>query len=91
MRSHSLIVGPCACTIYVLFRKLLPMQMLLRIFPTFSSISFSVYGFMLRSLVHLNLNVVCRVLSMDLFVFFYIQESTFTNTNLLNMLSFPIM
>jgi hypothetical protein len=35
-------------------------------FPTFSSIGFSVSGFMLRSLIHL-------VISMDLFVLFLMQ------------------
>ena len=40
----------------VLFRKISPMSMCSRLFPTFSSISFSVSGFMGRSLIHVDLS-----------------------------------
>ena len=58
MRSHLLIVdlSACATGIGVLFRKLFPVQMCPRLFPTFSSVRFSVSGFMLRSLIQLNLS-----------------------------------
>jgi hypothetical protein len=43
-----------------------------RLFPTFSSIRFSVSGFMLKFLIHLELCFV-EVINMGLFSFFYIQ------------------
>ena len=42
----------------VLFRKLFPIPMCSRIFPTFSSLIFSLLGFLLGSLIHLDLNFV---------------------------------
>jgi hypothetical protein len=42
----------------VLFRKFSPVPMCSRLFPTFSSISFSVSGFMWKSLIHLDLSFV---------------------------------
>jgi hypothetical protein len=42
----------------VLFRKFSPVSMNSRLFPTFSSIRFIVFGFTLRSLIHLELNFV---------------------------------
>jgi hypothetical protein len=44
--------------IAVLFRIFFPLPISLRVFPTFSSISFSVSGFMWSSLVHLDLSFV---------------------------------
>jgi hypothetical protein len=43
-----------AQTIAVLFRKFSPMPISLRLFPIFSSISFSFSGFMWSSLIHLD-------------------------------------
>ena len=54
----SIIVYLSACTVGVLFRKLSPVAMCWRLFPTFSSIKFSVSGFMLRALIHLDLSFV---------------------------------
>lgn len=53
-----LIAPLSACLTGVLFRKLSPGLMCSRVFPTYSSIRFSVLGFMFRSLVHLNLSFV---------------------------------
>ena len=47
-----------ARAIGVLFRKLSHVSMSLRLFPTYSSIRSSVSGFMLRSLIHLDLTFV---------------------------------
>lgn len=47
MRSHLLIVNLRTCSFVVLSRKLSPVTMNLRLFPTFSSIMFNVSGFML--------------------------------------------
>ena len=54
----TFIVDHCAWTIGVLLRKLSPVSMRARLLLTFSSISFSAFGFMLRSLIHLDLSCV---------------------------------
>ena len=53
-RSCLLIVDLSAYAIGALFRKLSPVPMHSRVFLIFSSIMFSVSGFMLRSLIHLD-------------------------------------
>ena len=58
MRSHFLILNLTAKAIAVLFRNFSPELLSLRLFPTFSSISFSVSGFMWSSLIHLDLTLV---------------------------------
>ena len=55
IRFHLLIVGLSACATGVLFRKLPPEPMHLRLSPTFFSSRFSVSGCRLRSLTHLEL------------------------------------
>ena len=79
LRSHLLIVNHSVCVIGVLFRKLLPEPMNSRLFPIFSSIRFSVSGVMLKSLIHLDSNLY-RVISINLFAFFYMQPSSQTST-----------
>jgi hypothetical protein len=54
----------------VLFRNFSPVPISSRVFPTFSSISFSVSGFMWSSLIHLDLSFVLEI-RMDQFAFFY--------------------
>jgi hypothetical protein len=58
MRSHLSIVDLRACAIGVLFRKFPTVPMSSRLFLTFSSIRFSVSGFILRSLIHIDLSFV---------------------------------
>ena len=58
MRSHLSILDLTAQAIVVLFRNFFPVPVCSRLFPTFFSISFSVYGFMKRSLIHLDLSLV---------------------------------
>ena len=58
MESHLLIVDVSVCAIGVLSRKLSLVSMRSSLFPTFSSIRFSVSGFMLISLIHLDLSFV---------------------------------
>jgi hypothetical protein len=58
--------------IEVLFRKFHPVPMKSRLFPTFPSIKFSVSGFMLRSLIQLDL--IFRVISQE-----YNLHSFFSN------------
>ena len=55
-RSHLLIVSLSVCAAGVLFRKWSPVRS--SPLPTFSSVRFSVVGFMLRSLIHLDLSFV---------------------------------
>ena len=56
----------------VLFRNLSRVPISLRLFPTFSSVSFSVSGFMWRALIHLNLSLYMEI-RMDQLTFFYMQ------------------
>ena len=58
MRFHLSILGLTAQAIPVLFRNFPPVPISSRFFPTFSSISFSVAGFMWSSLIHLDLTLV---------------------------------
>jgi hypothetical protein len=60
MRSHLSILDFTAQAIAVLFRNFPPVPISSRIFPTFSSINFSVSGLMWRSLIHLDLRFVQR-------------------------------
>ena len=52
------IISLSACATRVIFRKWSPVPMCSSVLPTFSSIRFSVAGFMLRSLLHLDLSFV---------------------------------
>ena len=58
IRSHLLILDLTAQAIAVLFRNFSLVPISSRLFPTFSSISFSVSGFMWSSLIHLDLTLV---------------------------------
>jgi hypothetical protein len=58
MSSHFSILDLTAQAVAVLFRKISPVPVYLRVFPTFSSINFSVSGFMWRSLIYLHLSFV---------------------------------
>ena len=58
MKFHLWIVDLSAWAIGVLFRNFPSVPMCSKQFPVFSSTRFSVYGFMLRSLIHLDLNIV---------------------------------
>jgi hypothetical protein len=60
MRSHLSILDLTAQAIVVLFRNFSPVPISSRVFPTFSSIGFSVSGFMWSSLIHLDLTLVQR-------------------------------
>jgi hypothetical protein len=56
MRSHLSILDLTEQAIAVLFRNFSPLPISSRLSPTFSSINFSVSGFMWRSLIHLDLS-----------------------------------
>ena len=55
IRSQLLIIDLTVQAIGVLFRNYSPVLICSRLFPTFSSISFSVSGFMWSSLIQLDL------------------------------------
>ena len=57
MRSHLSILDLTAQTIAVLFRNFSSVPISSRLFPTFSSVSFSVSGFIWSSLIHLDLTL----------------------------------
>jgi hypothetical protein len=58
MRSNLSIFNLIAQAIAVLFRNSPPLPISLRLYPTFSSISFSDSVFMCSSLIHLDLSIV---------------------------------
>jgi hypothetical protein len=58
MRSHLSILYLTAQAIGVLFMNFSPLPISSRLFPTFSSIRFSISGFMWSSLIHLDLSQV---------------------------------
>jgi hypothetical protein len=58
MRSHLSILDHTAQAIAVLFRNFSPVPISSRLFLTFSSINFSVSGFIWSSLIHLDLSFV---------------------------------
>ena len=78
-RSHSLIVALSVCATGVIFRKWSPVLVHSNVLPTFSSMKFSVAGFMLRSLIHLDLSL-CMVRDIYPFSFFYMLISSYAST-----------
>ena len=61
----------------VIFRKWSPVPMHSRVLPTFSSTRFSVVGFMLRSLVHLDLSFVHGNRYGSIFILLHIDIQSF--------------
>ena len=58
MRSHLSILDLTEWVIVLLFRNFSPVPISWRLFTTFSSINFRVYGFIWSSLIHLDLTLV---------------------------------
>jgi hypothetical protein len=87
MKYHLSILDLRTCAIGTLFRKFLPMPMGSRLFPTFSSIIFSVSGLMLRSLTHLDLRFVQGDNYGSIFIILH-TDSQLDQHHLLKMLSF---
>ena len=75
------------CAAGVIFRKWFPVPMPSSVLPTFSSIRFSVTGFMLRSLIHLDLSFVHGDRYGSIFIFLHV-DIQLCQHHLLNMLSF---
>ena len=74
-----LIVSLSVCADGVIFRKWFSVPMGSSALPTFSSVRFSVAGFILRSLIHLDLSFVHGI-DMGLFSFFYMLISSYAST-----------
>ena len=86
-KSHLLIVALSVCATGVIFRKWSPVPMRSSVLPTFSSMRFSVVGFMLRSLIHVDLSFVHDERYGSIFIFLHVDIQLFQH-HLLNMLSF---
>jgi hypothetical protein len=79
MMSHLSILDHTAQAIAVLFRNFPPVPISSMLSPTFSSINFSVSGFLWRSLIHLDLSFV-QGDRMDQFSFFYMIAASCAST-----------
>ena len=89
MRSHLSILDLTAQAIAVLFRNFSPVPISSRLFPTFSSISFSVSGFMWSSLIHLDLSFVQRDKNGSICILLH-DNCQLSQHHLLKMLSFSV-
>lgn len=78
MRSHSSIVDLTVWPIGVMFRTFSPIATSLRISSIICFIRFSVCDFLLRFLIHLDFWVLCKVIDIYLFVFFFMLTSSLT-------------
>jgi hypothetical protein len=87
MRSHLSILDLTAQAIAVLFRNFSPVPKSSRLFPTFSSMSFSVSGFMWSSLIHLDLTLVQGDRNGSIRIFLH-DNYQLCQHHLLKMLSF---
>jgi hypothetical protein len=87
MRSHLLILALQAQAIAVLFRNFSRVPISSRLFFTFSSINFSVSGFMWRSLTHLELSFVQGVKNGSICILLHDNRQLCLH-HLLKMLSF---
>ena len=79
-RSHLLTVSLSACAAGVIFRKWFPMPM--RSKYTSHYIRFSVAGFMLRSLIHLDLSFMHGDRYGSIFIFLYVDIQSVSYTHL---------
>jgi hypothetical protein len=88
MRSHLLILDLTVQAIVdVLFRKIFPVSIWSRLFSTYSSISFSISGFMWRSLIHFDLSFVQGVKNGSIHIPLHAKHQLCQH-HLLKMLSF---
>ena len=87
MRFHLSVVDLRVWAICVLFRDLSPVPMHSKVFPTFSSMKFSVSSFMLSSLVHLDLSFVQDDKYRSMFILLHV-DIELAQHHLLNMFSF---
>jgi hypothetical protein len=86
MRSHLLIPDLTVQAIAVLFRNFSPVPVSSRLFPTFSSISFSVSGFIWSSLIHIDLSFVQGDRNGSIRILLYDNNRQLSQHHLLKML-----
>ena len=82
-----LIVSLSVCATGVIFRKWSPVPMRSSVLPTFSSKRFSMNGFMLRTLIHLDMSFVYGDRNGSIFILRHV-DIQLCQHHLLNMLSF---
>jgi hypothetical protein len=87
IRSHLSILDLKAQAIAVLFRNFSPVTISLRLFPIFSSINFSVPGFMWSSLNHLDLGFLQGDKNLSIHILLH-DNCQLCQHHLLKMLSF---
>ena len=88
-RSHLFIVDFNVYATSVIFKKWFPVPMHWRLFPTYSSIRFSMVKFILRSLIHLILNFVYEDRFVFIWILLHIDHQLYQH-HLLKMLFFPL-
>ena len=88
-RFHLLTVYLSVSAVEVIFKKWSPVPMHSSLLSTFSSIRFSVAGFMLTSLIHLDLSFVHGARYGSIFILLHV-DIQLCQHHLLNMLSFSI-
>ena len=71
-KSHLLIASLSVCATGVIFRKWSPVPMFSSVLPNFSSMRFSVVGFMCKSLIYLDLSFVHGDRCGPIFILLYI-------------------
>ena len=86
-RSHLLIVSLSVCATGVIFRKWSSVAMCSSVLPSFSSMRFSVVGFMLRLLLYLDLSFVHDDRHGSIFILLHVDIQLCLH-HLLNMLLF---
>ena len=86
-RSHLFTVVFIVCVTGVIHRKWSPVVMCCRLLPTFSSLRFSVVGFILKSLIHLDLSFVHGDRYGSIFTLLQVDIQLYQH-HLLKMLSF---
>ena len=87
MRSHLSILDLRAQAIGLLLKNFYPVPMCSRLLPTVSSIRFSIFAFMWRSLIHLDLSFVQGDKDGSIFILLHV-DCQLNQHLLLKMLSF---
>jgi hypothetical protein len=90
MKPHLLIFNLSACAIGVLFRMFCHGPMYSTLFPSYSSIRFTVSGFMLRAVIHFGSHFVQGNGYLSVYILLY-ADIQLDQHHLLKMLSFFIV
>ena len=79
-RSYLLIVSHSVCATGIIFRKRFPVPVHSSVLFTFSSVRFSVIGFMLKSLIQMDLSFLHGNRYGSIFIFSYMLISSYAST-----------